>query len=90
MSNWDIPRCLYGDFNVVRFPYERFTACRMTSTMIEFFDFIDSCNLIDPPLESIPYTWSSHEEVSVLPQIDQFCLRVNGGIISKGTPGYPS
>jgi len=66
MSNWDIPSCLGGDFNVVRFPFKRSTGGGVTSAMIEFSDFIDSCDLIDPPLEGARYTWSSHKEVPCL------------------------
>jgi len=66
ISIWDIPWCLSHDFNVVRFPSERALGGRLTSTMSEFSDFIDSCNLIDLPLEGGRFTWSSHEEVPVL------------------------
>ena len=44
----------------------------MTSAMSDFSDFIDSCNLIDPPLEGGRFTWSSHEEVPVMSRIDRF------------------
>ena len=50
MFTWDIPWCLDVDFYVVRFRSERSIGGRMTSAMIKFSDFIDSCNLIDPPL----------------------------------------
>jgi len=40
--------------------------------MIDFSDFIDSCNLIDSPLEGGRFTWSSHEEVPVLSHINRF------------------
>ena len=48
--NWDILWCLGGDFNVVRFPYKRLNGGRLSAAMTEFSNFIDSCNLIDPPL----------------------------------------
>ena len=44
--------------------------------MREFSSFIDSCNLIDPPLEGARFTWSSHEEAPVLSRIDRFLLSV--------------
>jgi len=40
--------------------------------MSDFSDFIDSCNLIDLPLEGGRFTWSSHEEMPVLSRIDRF------------------
>ena len=74
MSNWDIPWCLGGGFNVVRFPSQRSTGGRLNSAMIEFSDFIGSYNLIDPPLEGGCFTCSSHEEVPMLSRIDWFLL----------------
>ena len=47
MSVRDIPWCLGGDFNNVRFPSDRSTRGRMSSAVIEFSDFIGSCSLID-------------------------------------------
>ena len=44
--------------------------------MMEFFDFINSCGLIDPLLEGGPFTWSSHEDVLVLSRIDRFLFAV--------------
>ena len=75
------PWCLGGDFNVIRFPSERSTSGRLSWAMREFSIFIDSCNLIDPPLKGARFTWSSHEEVPVLSRIDQ---RLIGKITSRG------
>jgi len=44
--------------------------------MREFSSFIDSYNLIDPPLEGARFTWSSHEEVPVLSHIDRFLFSI--------------
>ena len=42
------------DFNVVLFPSERLSGGRLMSAS-KFSAFIDSCNLIDPPLEGVWY-----------------------------------
>ena len=72
MSSRDIPWCLVGDFNVIRFPSERSTDGCLSWLMREFSNFINSCNLVDPPLEGASFTWSIHEEVRVLSHIDRF------------------
>jgi len=84
MSSWDIPWCWGGDFNFIRFPSEISTGWRLSWAMREFSIFIDSCNLIDPPLEGSCFTWSSHEEVLMLARIDRFLYSVDWKITSKG------
>ena len=66
MSQWDIPSCLGGDFIIVRSPYETSSGGRLSSVMLEFSNIINSCGLIDLPLEGCHCTWSSHEVVPVL------------------------
>ena len=56
-----------GDINVVRSPYERSLKGKLSSTMVEFYDFINSCSLIDPLLKGGRYTWSNM-------RVFQFCL----------------
>ena len=57
---------------MVRFPSERSSRGRLTPAMCEFSNFINSCDLVDPPLEGARFTWSSHEEVPILSRIDRF------------------
>uniref|UniRef100_A0A2N9GDY5 Endonuclease/exonuclease/phosphatase domain-containing protein n=1 Tax=Fagus sylvatica TaxID=28930 RepID=A0A2N9GDY5_FAGSY len=47
---WALPWCIFGDFNVIRFPSERLRCRRLTPPMIEFSDFIEDLNLVDLPL----------------------------------------
>jgi hypothetical protein len=69
---WDVPWCLGGDFNVVRFPSERVSASNFSPSMYEFSDFISSNGLIDISLTGGNYTWSNNREVSFLSRIDRF------------------
>ena len=57
---------------------KRSTRRRFTTSMREFLNFINSCNLIDPPLEGVHFfTWSSHEEVPILSRIDRFLFSID-------------
>ena len=47
LSLWDVPWCLGGGFNVVRFPSERSSRGRLTPAMCEFSNFINLYNLVD-------------------------------------------
>jgi len=76
ISMWDVPWCLGGDFNVVRFSSERSTRGRLSSVMCELLAFSNLCNLVEPPLEGARFAWSSHEEVPILSHIDHLFFSV--------------
>jgi hypothetical protein len=71
---WDLPWCVFGDFNVVRFPNERLGCTRVSSHMIDFSDFIEESNLVDLPLGGGPYTWSSGSDHPSLSRLDRFLV----------------
>ena len=59
ISWWDVPWCLGGDFNIIRFPSERLGATTSTWAMYEFSDFIFLHGLMDIPMEGGLYTRSN-------------------------------
>nr|XP_023928304.1 uncharacterized protein LOC112039655 [Quercus suber] len=70
-SWWNLPWCLGGDFNVIRFPSERLGAGRFSRCMYDFSDFISHHGLMDNSLEGGLFTWSNSTSAS---RIDRFLL----------------
>jgi endonuclease/exonuclease/phosphatase family metal-dependent hydrolase len=73
-QTWGQPWCVFGDFNVVRFPSERRGCTRLTSHMMDFSDFIEESHLVDLPLGGGQYTWSSGSENPSMSRIDRFFI----------------
>ena len=71
---WDLPWCVFGDFNVVRFPSERLGCTRLSSHMMDFSDFVEESNLVDLPLGGGPYTWSSGSDHPSMSRLNRFLV----------------
>ncbi len=71
-SWWDVPWCVGGDFNVVRFPSERLGTAAFAPAMYGFSDFISTHGLVDPPLEGGTFTWSNNGVSASMSRIDRF------------------
>ena len=56
MSVWEVPWCIGGDFNIVRFPSERSSDLNYSAAMMEFSDFISEQGLVDIPLVGGQFT----------------------------------
>ena len=66
-----------GDFNLVRFPSERFGSTSFTAAMREFSNFISEQGLIDIPLQGGSFTWSNSCEVASKARLDRFLFSAN-------------
>ena len=73
-----------GDFNVIRFPSERSARGRLTWAMRDFSAFIDSCNLIDPPLEGATSLGLAMKLFQCYRALTGFFIRSSGKFTSKG------
>jgi hypothetical protein len=73
-NQWSQPWCIFGDFNVVRFPSERRGCVRVTPAMEEFSDFIDGYNLIDLPLNGGLYSWCNGAANPSMSRIDRVLI----------------
>ena len=70
-QQWAQPWCVFGDFNVVRFPSERLGCSRLSANMSDFLDFIDDLNLVDLPLHGGQYTWCNGSSNPSMSRIDR-------------------
>ena len=54
---WGDPRCVGGDFNVIRFLEERNRVDKISSSMRRFSQIINELELMDLPLQGGSFTW---------------------------------
>ena len=73
-SWWDVPWCVGGDFNVVRFPSERSGSTSFTSAMHRLLAFISELSLIDLPLVRGNFTCSNSREIASRSRLDRFLM----------------
>jgi hypothetical protein len=71
MDRWEVPWCIGGDFNAVRFLSERRGSIRYASSMEDFSQFIFDKGLLDIPMMGGQFLWSNGHSWS---RIDRFLL----------------
>ena len=69
ISWWDLPWCLGGDFNIIRFPSEHLGAASFSRAMYGFSDFVSLHGLMDIHMEGGLYTRSNTSSAS---RLDRF------------------
>lgn len=73
---WDIPGCVVGDFNTIRFVEEKNRDIAANRGMTEFSNFISDCDLIDLPLYGAHYTWSNFQEDPICCRLDRMLVNI--------------
>jgi exonuclease III len=71
MDRWEMPWCIGGDFNAIRFPSERLGSVRYAASMEAFSQFIFDKGLLDIPMMGGQFSWSNGHSWS---RIDRFLL----------------
>ena len=76
-SWWNVPWGVGGDFNVVRFPFERSSSTSFIAAMWEFSNFISEQGLIDISLQVGSFIWYNSCEVASKARLDRFLFSAN-------------
>jgi hypothetical protein len=75
-DNW----LLFGDFNLIRSPNEKYGGNSNNSSLINLFDdTLNNCNLVDLGYHGDIYTWTNNQmnETHIKERLDRFCATTN-------------
>ena len=73
-SRWDGAWCLFGDFNVIRYPAERLGCNSFSPAMFKFSDFVAKHLLVDLPLVGGEYSWFRDSDNPSMSRIDRVLM----------------
>ena len=76
-DKWSGPWCVRGDFNEILYAHERSSGFSPSNSTEEFHSFINSCALVDLPLQGGDFTWSRGGEVPARSRLDRFLISVD-------------
>ena len=76
-SRWNTAWCVFGDFNTIRYPSERFGCKAFSLAMFAFSDFIEANYLVDLPFEGALFTWFRDSGLDCMPRIDRTLASVD-------------
>ena len=76
-SRWLLAWCLFGDFNIIRYPSERLGCSSFGLAMFKFSDFIAKHSLVDLPLEGGEFTWFRNSDRPSMSKIDRMLVSTN-------------
>ena len=69
-DNW----VLGGDFNLIRFSYEKSSRTLYSPLMVNFYNFIAESSLIDFSPSNCSFTWSNFQEETIMVKLDCFLV----------------
>ena len=71
---WSSAWCVFGDFNIIRYPAERLGCNSFSPAMFNFLDFIERNFLVDLPLVGGKYTWFRDSVNPSMSRIDRVLI----------------
>ena len=75
-SWWTLAWCLFGDFNIIRYPAKRVGCTSFNPAMFKFSDFIEKHLMVDLPLVGGEYTWFRDSNNPSMSRIDRLLVSV--------------
>ena len=74
---WSSAWCVFGDFNIIRYPAKRLGCTSFSPNMSKFSNFIKRNFMVDLPLVEGEYTWFGDSVNPSISQIDSVLVLVN-------------
>ena len=76
-SRWNMAWCVFGDFNTIWYPSERFGCEAFSPAMFACSNFIEANYLVDLPLEGASFTWFRDSGTNCMSRIDRTLVSVD-------------